>query len=117
MVAELWTWESRSPATKKLFEMYEHQRDMFLLMVRLKRGAWVGHSQFLQLWQQAGEWGVENLLAEILARKHLNLSDPYSAFILLGDFGARIFQYYVGLEHQCLLRHQFPAKVEPRVAN
>jgi hypothetical protein len=49
------------------------------------------------------EWGVENLLAEILARKDLNLSDPYSVFMLLGDLGARVLQYYMGLEDQWLL--------------
>ena len=117
VAVELWTWESKSPATKELFQMYEHQRDLLLLLVRLKCGAWLGHSQFEQLWQQASGWGAENLLAEILARKDLNLSDPYSAFMVLGDLGARVLQYYVGLEHQWLLRHQSPTKVGKRVVN
>lgn len=97
--------------------MYECQRGLFLLAVRLKCEAWIGHIQFLQIWQQACEWGAENLLAEILARKHLNLSNPYSAFMVLGDVGARVLQYYACLEHQWLFQHQLPAKVEPRIVN
>ena len=117
VAAELWTWESKSPATKELFQLYEHQRDLLLLLARRKCRAWLSHSQFAPLWQQAREWGVENLLAEILARKDLSLSDPHSAFMMLGDIEARILQYYGGLEHQWSLRNQLPTKVGKRVAN
>ena len=86
-------------------------------MVIRKCGAWIGHRQFLQLWRQTGELGVENLFAENLARKHLRLSDPYSSFMLLGDLGAKVLQYYAGFKHEWLPRHQLPIKVEARVVN
>lgn len=60
---------------------------------------------------------MENLIVEIMARKRLNLSDPYATFVLLGELGARIFQYYTGLEHQWLLRYELPSQVEPKVVN
>ena len=68
LFAELWNWESKGPVPKGRFQMYEHQRELFLLVVKLKCGAWVGHSQFLQLWQQSSEWGDKNLFAEIMSR-------------------------------------------------
>ena len=57
---------------------------------------------------------MENLFVEILARRHINLSDPYYAFIVIRDFGARILFYYASLENQWILRHQFPIHVERR---
>lgn len=60
--------------------------------------------------------GVNNLLAEILDQKHLNLSDPHSTFIVIGDIGAKVFFYYDTLESQWLLRHQSPLEVEERKA-
>lgn len=72
---------------------------------------------FQQVWRQSIQWGVENLLAEILARRHLNLSDPYSAFIVLGDLGARVLVYYPAVENQWLLRYQTPLQAERREAS
>ena len=44
------------------------------------------------------QWGVKILLAKILARRHLNMSDPYSTFIIIGDLEAHILLYYTSLE-------------------
>ena len=90
--------------------------DLLFLASELSRGMWIDHNRFLQLWRQCDEWNVENLLAKILARKHLNLLDPYSAFMILGDLRARILLYYAGLERQWLIRYQLLEEIEDRVA-
>jgi hypothetical protein len=66
------------------------------------------------MWQQCVEWGVKNLFVKILVRKHLNLSNPYYAFVVMGDLGARALLYYVALEHQWVLRNQYPIPAERR---
>lgn len=53
----------------------------------------------------------------MLVRRHLNLSDLYSAFIVLEDLGARDLLYYAFLENQWLLRHQFPVDAKRREAS
>ena len=113
-VAELWNWEARGPAAKSLWQMFEIQCQLFFIVTGLKGKEWLDHSRFQKLWQQSVEWGVENLLVEILVRKRLNLSDPYSAFVVIGDVGARVLLYYAALEHQWVLRHQFPVNAERR---
>lgn len=54
------------------------------------------------------------MFVEILVRKKLNFSDPYSAFVIIGDLGARVLLYNIGLEHQWVFRHQFPVFAERR---
>ena len=54
------------------------------------------------------------MFVEILARKHINLSDPYSAFMMIGDVGARILLYYASLEQQWVQRCQSDAIGERR---
>lgn len=49
--------------------MFECQCQFFLLVVGLKKSAWIDHSRYLKLWQQSLEWGVENLFVEILAQR------------------------------------------------
>ena len=110
----IWSIEVQGPAPQNLFQMYELQSQIFFLLTGLKKFAWMDHMLFQQVWGQSIQWGVENLLAEILARRHLNLSDPHSAFITLGDVGARVLLYYAALESQWLLRYQSPLKVEKR---
>lgn len=73
---------------RNLFQMFEVQCQFILLVTGLKKFALINHNQFLKLWKQNVEWGVENLLVEILARRQLNLSDPYSTFVVIEDFGA-----------------------------
>lgn len=47
---------------------------------------------------------VENLFIEILGIKHLKPLDPFSAFVRIGDQGARIYLYYLGCEEQLQIR-------------
>lgn len=115
--SQLWSWETRGPEPKGIFQMYELQSQLFFLMTELKKFDWINHTMFQQIWNQSVQWGVENLLAEILARRHLNLSDPHSAFIVLGDLGARVLLYYAALETQWVLRHQYPLEVKKREAS
>ena len=116
MMGEFWSWEAKGPATQNILQMYELQSQFFFLVTGLKKFAWINHTTFQQIWKQSTEWGVENLCAEILARRHLNLSDPYSAFLVLGDLGARVLLYYATLESQWALRYQFPLVAERREA-
>ena len=111
---ELWNWEIKDQEPRGLFRVYERQCQFFMLLMGLERGTWIDHSRFQQVWQQSETWGVENLFAEILARREIYLSDPYSAFIVIGDLGARVLLYYVSLEHQWLMGHQIPAQIEKR---
>ena len=86
-VAEFLNWEAKGPAAKSLWQMFEIQCQLFFEVTGLKEKEWLDHSHFQNLWQQSIEWGVENLLVEILVRKRLNLSDPYSTLWLLGMSG------------------------------
>lgn len=112
LYSELWSWKARCSVPKDIFQLYENQRQLFFLVVGLKKVEWIDHHRFKELWQQRLEWGVENLFAEILARKHVYLSDPYSTFMMIGDVGARILLYYSSLENQWILRSQFPINAE-----
>jgi hypothetical protein len=116
-VGKFWKWESRSPVTHGLFELYESQRDLFLLTRKIVRGDWLDHSQFLKIWALSCEEGLENLLAEILARKHLQLSDPHSAFLVIGDMGARVLLYYSSLESQWVNRRSLSHQGEKRLVS
>ena len=116
-IVQLWEWESTCPVPKNLFHLYEVQRDLFLVTHNLARFDWLDHSQFVAIWQGSVELGVENLFAEILARKHLQLSDPHAAFMLIGDLGARVLLYYASLESQWVGRHQLSAKENRRVVS
>lgn len=97
LIAELWNWESRNPVPKNIFQMFEVQCQFFLLVTSLQKSVWIDHNQFLRIWKQSVEWKVENMFVEILARRQIKLSYPYSAFIVIGDLGARILLYYASL--------------------
>lgn len=114
---ELWNWESKDREPRGLLRMYERHCQFFMLLTGLERGTWVDHSRFQQVWQQSVAWGVENLFVEMLARREIYLSDPYSAFVVIGDLGARVLLYYTSLESQWLLCHQVPVPVEKRKAS
>ena len=114
LLSQLWSWETRGPAPKGIFQMYENQCQLFLLAMGLEKSMWIDHRQFQQMWHQSEVWGVENLFVEILARREIQLSDPYSAFMIIGDLGARIFLYYTSLESQWSCRHQFSKQSEGR---
>ena len=116
-IVEIWKWESTSPVSPNLFHCYEQQRDLFLLTQGLTKSMWIDHSQFLQTWQASVQLGLENLFAEILARKHVQLSDPHSAFMVIGDMGARVLLYYASLEGQWSSRHELLTQNEGRVVS
>ena len=116
-IVQLWEWESSCPAPRNLFHLYEIQRDLFLFTHGLTRSDWLDHSQFARIWHRSSEIGVENLFAEILARKHLQLSDPHAAFMVIGDMGARVLLYYASLESQWVGRYQLSAKEKRRVVS
>lgn len=116
-LGEIWSLEAQGPVPQNLFQMYDLQSQYFFLVTGLKKFSWIDHTMFQLIWQQSTQWGVENLFSEILARRHVNLSDPYSAFITLGDLGARVFLYYASLENQWVLRHQTPLIAERREAS
>lgn len=116
-IVQLWEWESSCPAPRNLFHLYKIQRDLFLFTHGLTRSDWLDHSQFARIWHGSSEIGVENLFAEILARKHLQLSDPHAAFMVIGDMGARVLLYYASLESQWVGRYQLSAKEKIRVVS
>ena len=64
------------------------------------REQWLDHSQFLKVWSASCKERDEILFAELLARKHFQLSDPHVAFMVIWDMGARVLIYYLCLERQ-----------------
>ena len=102
---------------KELFRLCESQRDLFLIIHKLTTTEWLDYRHFQEVWQQSVEMGVKNLFVEILAQKHLQLSNPHSAFLVVGNMGARILLYYSSLKNQWLLRHEWPAETEKQVDN
>ena len=73
-------------------------------MVGLELEEWLNQEQFQTIWNFCEKFNVENLFTEILASIHLRLMDPFSAFVLIGDMGARIYLYKVDCEEQLQLR-------------
>ena len=60
---------------------------------------------------------MENLFIEVLVRKHLQLSDPHVAFMVIGDIGTRVLMYYAYLERQSGVHHQSANPSEGRVVS
>lgn len=102
--ARLWAVEKKIVPHFNLHQLYELHRDLFLIMVGLESEAWLNQEQFQAIWDFCEKFNVKNLFTEILARKHLRLMDPFSAFVLIGDVGARIYLYYADCEAQLQLR-------------
>lgn len=73
-------------------------------MARRKLEDMLTHKEFQALWQFSVKMKAENLITEILACKHLRLLDPFSAFVMIGDVGTRIYLYYFGCEEQLQIR-------------
>lgn len=69
-----------------LHKLYEIHRDLLLTMVKLELGEVLDQAQFQTLWAWCERLNIENLLVEMLARKHLKLSHPFSAFVEMGEF-------------------------------
>ena len=116
-VGKFWEWESRSPVTQGLFGLYELQRDLFFLTRKMVREEWLDNSQFLKVWAVSCEEGFEIFFVEILARKHLQLSDPHSAFLVIGDMGARVLLYYSSMESQWVNLRSLSHQGEKRVVS
>ena len=70
--------------SSNFFQCYEHQSDLFFLTQGLAKSMWSDHNQFLRIWQASVKLGLENLFTKILARKHVQLSDPHSALLVIG---------------------------------
>jgi hypothetical protein len=45
-LAELWNWESKTPAAKDIWQMYEVQCQLFFVVTGLKRNEWIDHNRF-----------------------------------------------------------------------
>ena len=114
MCKKLWEVESKISVGLNLHRLYEIQRDFLLAMVGIDMGTIISPNQFQFLWEFCRRYQVENLLAEILARKHLKLLDPFAAFIVLGDVGGRIYLYYASCEEKLQSRHALGRQVAAR---
>ena len=110
----LWDVEKKVIPNFNLHQFYDFQRDLFLTMVGLELEACLTREQFQELWEFSVRCSVENLFTEILARKHLILLDPFTAYVVLGDVGARIYLYYADCEEQLHIRRALARRVEER---
>lgn len=115
--SKLWDVERKVMPNFNLHHLYVVQRDLFLTMVGLGVGACLTSEQFQELWDFATKCLSENLFTEILARKHLILLDPFQAYIVIGDVGARIYLYYADCEDQLYNRRTLGRQVEERVVD
>ena len=111
---KLWDVEQKYVPNFNLHHWYVFKRDLFLTMVGLELGAHITKEQFQELWDLSLKCLVENLFTEILARKHLILLDPFAAYVVLGDVGARIYLYYAECEEQLHMRRVEGRRVEVR---
>ena len=111
---KLWEVESKISLALNLYQLYEIHRDLLFAMVGMDMGAVLSPEQFQFLWGFCGRYRAENLLVEILARKHLRLQDPFAAFVVLGDIGGRIYLYYAGCEEKLNSRRALGRQVAAR---
>ena len=102
--AKFWELENKICLNFNLHQFYEIHRDLLLGMTGYELGDVLDRSQFFAMWAFCEKFKVENLLTEVLARKHLLLSDPFAAFIKMGDIGGRIYLYYAECEERLHLR-------------
>lgn len=70
------------------------------MMVMMELNEWITHEQFQTLWTLSMGFSEENLFTKLLSWKHLKLLDPFSAFVVMGDVGARIYLYYANCKEQ-----------------
>ena len=110
----LWDVEQQVVPNFNLHHWYVFKRDLFLTMVGLELEARITREQFQELWGLSLKCLQENLFTEILARKHLILLDPFAAYVVLGDVGARIYLYYAECEEQLHIRRVLSRRVEER---
>lgn len=112
--SKLWAVECKIALRLNLHQLYEIHRDLLLVMTGLELGTMFDLEQFRSLWDFCGSYRVENLLVEVLARKHLKLIDSLGAFVIMGDMGGRIYLYYANCEEQLQSRRGLGMQVKER---
>ncbi len=115
--AKFWELEQRICLNFNLHQFYEIHRDLLLAMTGYELEAVLDRSQFFVMWSFCERFKVENLFVEVLARKHLRLSDPFAAFIKMGDIGGRIYLYYAECEERLHVRRGLRRLTEERQAD
>ena len=115
--AKFWELENRICLNFNLHQFYEIHRDLLFAMTGYELGDVLDKTQFFAMWSFCERFKVENLFTEVLARKHLRLADPFSAFIKMGDVGGRIYLYYAECEERLHLRRGLRRLTEDRQAN
>ena len=115
--AKFWELENKICLDFNLHQFYEIHRDLLLTMTGYELGDVLDRSQFFAMWAFCEKFKVENLLTEVLARKHLLLSDHFSAFIKMGDIGGRIHLYYAECEERLHQRRGLRRLTEDRQAD
>ena len=115
--ARFWEVENRICLNFNLHQFYEIHRDLLFAMTGYGLGDVLDKSQFFVMWSFCERFKVENLLTEILARKHLRLTDPFVAFIKMGDIGGRIYLYYAECEERLHVRRGLRRLTEDRQAD
>lgn len=83
-LGDIWNVEAKRPVPHNIFQMYDLQSQFFFLITGLNFFAWINHTLFQQIWRPSIQWGLGNLLAKILAQRHLNLF----SFHCPGRFGS-----------------------------
>ena len=114
---KLWEVESKIVLNFNLHQFYEIHRDLLFTMTGYELGDVLDRTQFFELWAFCEKFKVENLLTEVLVRKHLQLSDPFSAFIRMGDMGGRIYLYYAECEERLHQRRSLRRLTEGRTVD
>jgi hypothetical protein len=69
--AKFWEIESKITLNFNLHQFYEIHRDLLLAMTGYELGDVLDRSQFFEMWSFYEKFKVENLLTEVLVRKHL----------------------------------------------
>ena len=94
------------PPTLNLEHAYVLERQVLFTLFCLTYREKVDPMRFEAIWQQACVQELENLLAEIVLRANLELTDKAAAYIRIGDFGLRRLLYYTKLETELEQRRE-----------
>lgn len=88
------------PPTTCLEEAYLWERQVFFIHTGLTLGEALSESRFKFLWKEASFLHCENLFTEIVLRGDVIPENPVATYFLIGDYGARVLQFYATLEAQ-----------------
>ena len=111
---KFWEIESKIALNFNLHQFYEIHRDLLLAMTGYEIGDILDRAHFFDMWTFCEKFKVENLFTKVLVRKHLQLSDPFSAFVKMGDIGGRIYLYYAKCEERLFQRRGLRRLTEGR---